>query len=145
MADVTVDIETGIVKMNRFVAVQDCGLIINEKTAESQVFGALIMGVCYSLMEERIMDEYLGRPLNSNMEFYKLAGIGDIGDFVVQMWKDPEQDARGVIGLGEPPVISPAAAIGNAVANAIGVRVARVPFTPEQVLAALETKGGLTS
>src|SRR5262249_9875594 len=70
MADVTVDIETGIVKMNKFVAVQDCGLVINEKTAESQVFGALIMGVCYSLMEERIMDEYLGRPLNSKMEFY---------------------------------------------------------------------------
>lgn len=146
MADVTVDIETGIVKMNKFVAVQDCGLIINEKTAESQVFGALIMGVCYSLMEERIMDEYLGRPLNSNMEFYKLAGIGDIGELVVHMWKDdPEQDGRGVIGLGEPPVISPAAAIGNAVANAIGVRVPRVPFTPDRVLAALEKKGGLTS
>jgi xanthine dehydrogenase YagR molybdenum-binding subunit len=146
MADVTVDIETGIVKMNKFVAVQDCGLVINEKTAESQVFGALIMGVCYSLMEERIMDEYLGRPLNSNMEFYKLAGIGDIGDLVVHMWKDdPEQDARGVIGLGEPPVISPAAAIGNAVANAIGVRVPRPPFSPERVLAALEKKGGLTS
>ena len=146
MADVTVDIETGIVKMNKFVAVQDCGLIINEKTAESQVFGAMIMGVCYCLMEERIMDEYLGRPLNSNMEFYKLAGIGDIGDFVVHMWKDdPEQDGRGVIGLGEPPVISPAAAIGNAVANAIGVRVPRVPFTPERILAALEKKGGLTA
>src|SRR5262249_33401932 len=57
MADVTVDIETGIVKMNKFVAVQDCGLIINEKTAESQVFGAMIMGVCFSLFEERVMDD----------------------------------------------------------------------------------------
>ncbi len=145
MAEVTVDTETGIAKMYKFVAVQDCGLIINEKTAERQVLGSMIMGVCYSLMEERIMDELSGRPLNANMEFYKLAGIGDIGEFVVHMWKDPEQDGRGVIGLGEPPVISPAAAIGNAVANAIGVRVPRAPFTPDRVLAALQNKGGLTS
>jgi xanthine dehydrogenase YagR molybdenum-binding subunit len=128
------------------VAVQDCGLIINEKTSESQVLGSMIMGVCYSLFEERVMDEVTGRPLNANMEFYKLAGIGDIGDLVVHMWNDdPEQDARGVIGLGEPPVIAPAAAIGNAVANAIGVRVPEAPFTPARVLAALEKKGGLSS
>jgi xanthine dehydrogenase YagR molybdenum-binding subunit len=146
MADVTVDIETGIVKMNKFVAVQDCGLIINEKTAESQVFGAMIMGVCFSLFEERVMDDVTGRPLNANMEFYKLAGIGDIGDFVVHMWKDdPEQDARGVIGLGEPPANSPAAAIGNAIANAIGVRVPQAPFTPARILAALDKKGGLSA
>jgi len=146
MADVTVDIETGIVKLNKFVAVQDCGLIINEKTAESQVFGAMIMGVCFSLFEERVMDSISGRPLNANMEFYKLAGIGDIGDLVVHMWKDdPEQDARGVIGLGEPPANSPAAAIGNAVANAIGVRVPQAPFTPKRILSALEKKGAVSS
>jgi xanthine dehydrogenase YagR molybdenum-binding subunit len=145
MADVTVDIEIGLVKINKFVAVQDCGLIINEKTSMSQVYGAMIMGVCYSLFEERIVDKITGRPLNANMEFYKLAGIGDIGDFVVEMWKDEEQEVRGVIGLGEPPVISPAAAIGNAVANAIGVRVPMPPFTPDRVLAALEGKGGLSS
>lgn len=146
MADVTVDIETGIVKMNKFVAVQDCGLIINEKTSESQVLGAMIMGVCFSLFEERVLDDVTGRPLNANMEFYKLAGIGDIGDFVVHMWKDDlEQDSRGVIGLGEPPAVSPAAAIGNAVANAIGVRVPEAPFTPARILAALEKKGGLSS
>ena len=138
MADVTVDIETGLAKINKYVAVQDCGLVINEKTAESQVFGALIMGVCFSLFEERIVDEITGRPLNANMEFYKLAGIGDIGNFVVEMWHDDEQDARGVIGLGEPPVNSPAAAIGNAIANAIGVRVPMAPFTPDRILAALE-------
>jgi len=50
-----------------------------------------------------------------------------------------------VIGLGEPPVNSPAAAIGNAVANAIGVRVHMAPFTPDRILAALEKKGGLPS
>jgi xanthine dehydrogenase YagR molybdenum-binding subunit len=145
MAEVSVDVETGIVKMEKFVAVQDCGLLINEKTAESQVYGAMIMGICYSLFEERVMDDITGRQLNANMEFYKLAGIGDIGELVVHMWQDPEQDSRGVIGLGEPPVVSPAAAIGNAVANAIGTRVSRAPFIPERVLAALEKKGGLTA
>ncbi|MFL6214281.1 MAG: xanthine dehydrogenase family protein molybdopterin-binding subunit [Blastocatellia bacterium] len=142
MADVSVDIETGIVRMNRMVAVQDCGLIIDMKTAESQVYGALIMGVCYALYEEKIMDQKLGRMLNPNMEFYKLAGIGDIGDFKVHMMTGKGYDERGVIGLGEPPVISPGAAISNAVANAIGVRVPTLPLTPDKVLAALEQKGG---
>ncbi|HUZ46329.1 MAG TPA: xanthine dehydrogenase family protein molybdopterin-binding subunit [Terriglobia bacterium] len=142
IADVSVDTETGQVKVNRMVAAQDCGLIIDLKTAESQVYGALIMGICYSLFEEKIMDETLGRMLNPNMEFYKLAGIGDIGELVVHMMTGPGYDERGVIGLGEPPVISPGAAISNAVANAIGVRVPTLPFTPDKVLAALD-KGGL--
>jgi xanthine dehydrogenase YagR molybdenum-binding subunit len=142
MADVSVDVETGIVRMNHMVAVQDCGLVIDLKTAESQVFGALIMGVCYALYEEKIMDQRTGRMLNPNMEFYKLAGIGDIGEFKVHMMTGKGYDERGVIGLGEPPVISPGAAISNAVANAIGVRVPTLPLTPDKVLAALEQKGG---
>ena len=138
IADVSVDTETGQVKMNRIIAAQDCGLIIDMKTAESQVYGALIMGVCYSLYEQKVMDETLGVMLNPNMEFYKLATIGDIGEFVVHMMTGPGYDERGVIGLGEPPVISPGAAISNAVANAIGVRVPTLPLTPDKVLAALE-------
>jgi len=55
----------------------------------------------------------------------------------------PGHDDRGVIGLGEPPVISPAAAVANAVANAIGVRVPSLPLTPDRVLAALSQKGGV--
>jgi xanthine dehydrogenase YagR molybdenum-binding subunit len=142
MADVSVDTETGIVKINKFVAVQDCGLVINPKTAESQVYGAMIMGVCYALFEERVMDDRTGRMLNPNMEFYKLAGIGDIGQFQVHMMTGPGYDERGVIGLGEPPTVSPGAAIANAVANAIGVRVGTIPLTPDKVLAALARKGG---
>jgi xanthine dehydrogenase YagR molybdenum-binding subunit len=142
MAEVSVDIETGIVKMNRFVAAQDCGLIIDLKTAESQVYGAMIMGVCYSLYEEKIMDDQTGRMLNPNMEFYKLAGLADIGDFKVHMMTGKGYDERGVIGLGEPPTNSPGAAISNAVANAIGIRVPNIPLTPDRVLAALEKKGG---
>lgn len=138
IADVSVDTETGIVRINRMIAAQDCGLIIDTKTAESQVFGAFIMGICYSLYEEKIMDQQTGLMLNPNMEFYKLAGISDIGEFIVHMMTGPGYDERGVIGLGEPPVISPGAAISNAVANAIGVRVPTLPLTPDKVLAALE-------
>ncbi len=142
MADVSVDIETGIVRINKIVAVQDCGLVIDLKTAESQVYGALIMGVCWALYEEKIMDAKTGRMLNPNMEFYRLAGIADIGELVVHMMTGKGYDERGVIGLGEPPAVSPGAVISNAVANAIGVRVPYLPLTPDRVLAALEKKGG---
>src|SRR5262245_30529630 len=142
MADVSVDIETGVVKMNNFVAVQDCGLIIDMKTCESQVFGAMIMGVTFALYEEKVMDAQTGRMLNPNMEFYRLAGLADIGNFKVHMMTGKGYDERGVIGVGEPPAVSPGAAISNAVANAIGVRVPSLPLTPDRVLAALEKKGG---
>ncbi len=75
MADVSVDIETGIVRVNKMVAVQDCGLVIDLKTAESQCNGALIMGISYSLYEEKMLDPVTGRMLNSDMEFYRLAGM----------------------------------------------------------------------
>jgi xanthine dehydrogenase YagR molybdenum-binding subunit len=143
MADVSVDVETGVVTMNEMVAVQDCGLIINLKTAESQVYGALIMGITYALFEEAVYDPNIGTMLNADMEFYRLAGIKDVGKLSVHMMTGKGYDERGVIGLGEPPVISPGAAIANAVANAIGVRVPNLPLTPDRVLAALAQKGGV--
>lgn len=141
IADVSVDMETGRVKLNKLVAVQDCGLIINPKLAESQVYGACIMSICSALVEERVMDEVTGRVLNADMEFYKLAGIADIGEILVHLQIEPEHDKRGVIGLGEPPAIGGVAAIANAVANATGVRVPRVPLTPRHVLTALAKSG----
>ncbi|HLX00340.1 MAG TPA: xanthine dehydrogenase family protein molybdopterin-binding subunit [Candidatus Acidoferrales bacterium] len=142
MAEVSVDTETGVVRMEKMVAVQDCGLILDLKTAESQVYGGMIMGITYALFEEKVMDQQTGQHLNADMEFYKLAGIGDIGELVVHMMQGPGYDDRGVIGLGEPPTISPGAAISNAVANAIGVRVPTLPLTADKVLAALG-KGGM--
>jgi len=138
IADVSVDTETGIVKVNRYTAVQDCGLVINPRLAESQCYGAIIMGISTALYEERIMDQQTGRMLNSDMEYYKLAGIGDVGNIVVHLDIRPENDSRGVIGLGEPPAVPICAAMSNAVANAIGVRVSQVPLTPDRVLGALE-------
>jgi xanthine dehydrogenase YagR molybdenum-binding subunit len=143
VADVSVDIETGIVKMNEFVAVQDQGLVLNPKTCESQVLGAVIMGIAAAICEEKIQDPITGRTLNPDMEFYKLAGIGDIGNIKVHLMSGPKYDAKGVIGNGEPPAISPMAAISNAVANAIGVRVPTIPLTADKVLAALAKKGGV--
>jgi len=137
IADVSVDTETGIVKVNRFVAVQDCGLIINPRLAESQVYGAIIMGISTALFEQRVMDEQTGRMLNPDMEFYKLAGLGDIPEILVHLDIREENDKRGVIGLGEPPAVPICAAIGNAVANAIGVRVPNMPMSPDHVLDAL--------
>ncbi|MGD0199991.1 MAG: xanthine dehydrogenase family protein molybdopterin-binding subunit [Bryobacteraceae bacterium] len=138
IAHVGVDVETGIVRMNRMVAVQDCGMVISPKTAESQVYGGCIMSICGALMEERIMDSATGRVLNTDLDTYKLAGIGDVGEIIVYLNREPEHDRRGVVGLGEPPVIGGLAAIANAVANAIGVRVPVLPLTPNKVLAALE-------
>jgi len=140
MADVSVDIETGLVTINEMLAVQDCGLVIDLKTAESQVLGALIMGVTYALFEEAIYDPTTGRMLNPDMEFYRLAGLSDVGNLRAHMMTGGIYDEMGVIGLGEPPVISPGAAISNAVANAIGVRVPSLPLTADKVLAALEKR-----
>jgi xanthine dehydrogenase YagR molybdenum-binding subunit len=143
IADVSVDVETGVVTLNEMVAVQDCGLIINLKLAESQVYGGLIMGITYALFEEAVYDARTGQMLNADMEFYRLAGLKDVGKLKVHMMTGKSYDDRGVIGLGEPPVISPGAAIANAVANACGVRVPNLPLTPERVLTSLSQKGGL--
>lgn len=138
VAEVAVDVETGVVKLVHIVAVQDCGMIINKLACESQVAGGVIMGLNYAMFEERIMDRATGRQVNPDMEFYKLGGIKDMPKITVEMVDMPE---RGVIGIGEPPTISTAAAIGNAVFNAIGVRVPILPLTPQRVLEAL-AKGG---
>jgi xanthine dehydrogenase YagR molybdenum-binding subunit len=139
VAEVLVDTETGVVRCTKVVAVQDCGLIINKLGCESQTAGGVIMGVNYALFEDRIYDRHTGRMVNPDMEFYKLGGIEDMPEIVVHMHDMPE---RGVIGIGEPPTIGTAAAIGNAVCNAIGVRVPMSPFTPDRILAALAQKGG---
>jgi xanthine dehydrogenase YagR molybdenum-binding subunit len=137
--DLNVDVETGVVTLNKIVAVQDSGLIIDKMTWESQVFGGVIGGLNYGLFEERVMDPTTGVMLNPDMELYKLAGASDIPEIVVVPYEPDDQKARGVIGVGEPPTIATAAAIGNAVANAIGVRVPEWPMSPRNVLNALAT------
>src|SRR5688500_20358483 len=96
------------------------------------------MGLNYAMYEENILDKATGRQVNADMEFYKLGGIRDMPKITVHMHDMPD---RGVIGIGEPPTISTAAAVGNAVFNALGVRVPFIPLTPRRVLDAL-AKGG---
>ncbi len=138
-AEVAVDIETGMVRVKKIVAVQDSGLILDKLTWESQVYGGVIMGLNYGLFEERVVDPTTGRMLNPDMEWYKLAGAADIPEIIIHAYEPDEVKARGVIGIGEPPTISTAAAIGNAVTNAIGVRVSEWPMSPRNVLNALAT------
>jgi xanthine dehydrogenase YagR molybdenum-binding subunit len=138
MADVAVDRETGVVRVVRMVAAQDCGLIVDVKTSRSQVEGGMIMGISSALAEEKIIDPITGRMLNVDYESYKLAGYADVGTLEVHLMDGPEHRARGPIGVGEPPVIAPAAAVSNAVANALGVRVPHIPLTPRRVLDALD-------
>ena len=133
-AEVAVDTEIGLVTVTKVVAVHDCGLIIDKLTLESQINGGVIMGMGYALYEERVMDDLSGVVLNPNFETYKLPGIADVPEIDIILINMPE---RGVIGIGEPATVPTAAAIANAVANALGVRVSSLPITPAKVLAAL--------
>jgi xanthine dehydrogenase YagR molybdenum-binding subunit len=135
MAEVEVDVETGVTRVTRLTCVQDCGLIVDRLTAESQVLGGIIMGLGYALFEDRILDRNTAQMVNPNMEFYLLPGMSDVPAIDVHLVDQPE---RGVIGLGEPPTIATAAAVANAVRNATGMAVRSLPLTPQKVLAALE-------
>ena len=98
MADVSVDIETGVVTINQYVSVQDTGLVLDEKTCESQMYGGQIMGITYALFEEGVYDGKTGAMLNPDMEFYRLAGIGDIGDLKVHL--GAVRDLNGIATVG---------------------------------------------
>jgi xanthine dehydrogenase YagR molybdenum-binding subunit len=133
-AEVEVDTETGRIQPIKIVAVNDCGLVVNKLTAESQVNGGVIGGLSYALLEDRVLDPNVGVMLNTGLEPYKLAGSMEIPEIVPILMDMPE---RGVIGIGEPATIPTAGAIATAVYNAIGVPVRELPMTPDKVLAAL--------
>ena len=133
-AEVEVDTETGFVALKKVLVVQDCGLVVNKLTCESQINGGVIMGLGLALYEQRVMDARTGFVLNPTLENYKVPGAADMPDIEILLIDMPE---RGVIGVGEPCTVPTASAIANAVANALGVRVPDLPITPDRVLAAL--------
>jgi xanthine dehydrogenase YagR molybdenum-binding subunit len=139
-ADVSVDTETGIVKVNKVIALQNVGLPVNRNTIENQLTGAVIQGISFVLYEDRILNRQTGAMVNPNMDMYKIAGSMDIPEIVPIIWRE-ERDVA-VNSLGEPPIVATPGAIATAVANAIGVQVRSAPITPDKVLAALAEKGG---
>jgi xanthine dehydrogenase YagR molybdenum-binding subunit len=136
-AEAKVDIKTGIVRVTRVLAIQDCGLVLNQLTAESQVYGGVVGSLNFALFEDRILDRRTGQMVNPNMEWYLLAGMSDIPPIDVRLKNMPE---RGVVGLGEPPTVPTAAAVALAVRNAIGATVRSLPLTPAKILQSLQQK-----
>ncbi len=138
IAEVAVDIETGEVRVERVTAVADAGKLINPMLAESQVRGGVIQGVSFALFERRTMDRQEGRMVNADMEAYKILGSMDCPEIdVVTLDVYNGKSNTSVMGLGEPPIVATAAAVANAVADAIGVRITSLPITPRKVLEAL--------
>jgi xanthine dehydrogenase YagR molybdenum-binding subunit len=147
-AQVVVDTETGIVRVERVVAVQDCGRPLNPRLIESQVQGGVLMGVSYALFENRIIDQNTGRMVNPNLEEYKVVGIREAPQIDVTVLENYQgNSATDAYGIAEPANIATAPAIANAVYNAIGIRLRSLPMTPSAVLAALGKvpQGNMTS
>jgi xanthine dehydrogenase YagR molybdenum-binding subunit len=137
-AEVAVDTETGIVRVERVVAAQDCGRPMNPLLIESQVQGGVIMGLSYALYEERILDSASGRMVNANLEEYKLAGPRETPAIEVVLLENYRANsATDAYGIAEPSNIATAPAIANAIYNAIGVRLRALPMTPAAILQAL--------
>ncbi len=137
-AEVSVDTETGIVRVERVVAVHDCGRPMNPRQTESQIHGGILMGLSYALYEERILDPHSGRMVNADLEQYKFAGPVETPEIdVVTLENYQGQSATDAYGIAEPANISTAPAIANAIYNAIGVRLRGLPMTPAAILTAL--------
>jgi xanthine dehydrogenase YagR molybdenum-binding subunit len=137
-AQVAVDAETGIVRVERVVAAQDCGRPMNPRQIESQVQGGILMGLSYALYENRIIDRHTGHMLNADLEHYKIARSRETPAIEVILLENYQgTSATDAYGIAEPSNIATAPAIANAVYNAIGVRVRQLPMTPAVILAAL--------
>ncbi len=137
-AAVAVDTETGAIRVERVVAVHDCGRPMNPRLIESQVQGGVLMGIGYALLEQRVMDQHTGHMVNANLEQYKLPGVRETPPIEVVLLENYQgQSATDAYGIAEPSNIATAPAIANAVFNAIGVRLRALPMTPSVVLAAL--------
>jgi xanthine dehydrogenase YagR molybdenum-binding subunit len=135
-AEVRVDPELGLVRLNRFVGVYDAGRIINPKTAHSQAIGGIIWGVGQALIEQSETDPTLGRFLNRNYSGYLVPTNADIPGLDILFVGDFDEEASplGAKGLGELTAVSVAPAIANAVYHATRKRVRELPITVEKLI-----------
>jgi CO/xanthine dehydrogenase Mo-binding subunit len=138
-AHVRVDRETGVARVLGYVAVHDFGRVLNPPGAEGQVEGGVVHGLGIALSEGTVHED--GRQVNAHLLDYKLQTAADAPPIVVGFVdSDPgEGTPFGSKGVGEPPVIPPAAAVANALARAAGGRVRQLPMTPERVWEALNS------
>jgi xanthine dehydrogenase YagR molybdenum-binding subunit len=141
-AEVEVDVETGRIRVLKYVAAQDSGQVVSRLTAESQVVGGVTQGLGAALFEERVLDDATGTVVNPNLRDYKVPTSLDIPEITPLFAEvvDPHINNLGVKGLGEPARVPASPAIANAVFNAIGVHVREIPMTPKRVLEALKRK-----
>jgi xanthine dehydrogenase YagR molybdenum-binding subunit len=139
VAEVSVDVETGEVCVERIAAVHDVGRVINPLGASSQIEGGIIQGIGHTLSEERLHDPATGRLLTTTLDAYKLPTIADVPEIVSELIDVPDAHLTnlGSKGLGEPPIIPTAAAIANAIRDATGADVRQLPITREEMLRAL--------
>jgi xanthine dehydrogenase YagR molybdenum-binding subunit len=135
-AEVRIDPDLGLVRLNRFVGAYDAGRIINPKTARSQAIGGIIWGVGQALLEQSETDPASGQFINRNYSGYLVPTNADIPEldvlFVASF--DEEASPLGAKGLGELTAVSVAPAIANAVYHATGKRVRDLPITIEKLL-----------
>ena len=139
MAEVAVDVETGVVRVKRVVAVHDAGRLVDTLTARSQVNGGVLQGISFALHEERRLDRAQGDMVNPTFDTYRILGLADTPQIDVLLTSVVSGfNNAGIMGLGEPATVPTAAAVAGAVYDAIGVQVTELPMTPARVLAALE-------
>ena len=137
-AEVSVNTNTGFIKVDRIVAAHSCGRPLNVAHVESQINGGVIQGISYALYENRVMDKGTGHFMNANVDQYKVPysmEIPDIDIIIVEEYN--AASSTDAYGIGEPANIATAVAVANAVYNAIGVRLYEIPITPASILKAL--------
>jgi xanthine dehydrogenase YagR molybdenum-binding subunit len=145
-AEVGVDTVTGEVRVRRLLGVYAAGRILNARTARSQFVGGMTMGLGMALTEGSTMDAAFGDFAESDLASYHVPAHADVPD-VEAHWideDDPHLNPMGSKGIGEIGIVGTAAAIGNAVHHATGVRLRELPLTPDRVLSALADRGGRT-
>lgn len=131
--EVEVDPETGQVAIVKYVAVHDVGKAINPMLLEGQIYGGVMMGLGYALTEELKFDK--GELRNPNFLDYKILTAKDVPPIEVVLIEPYEPKGPfGAKGIGEPGCVPTAAAIANAIYDAVGVRMRQLPMTPEKVL-----------
>jgi CO/xanthine dehydrogenase Mo-binding subunit len=140
VAEVEVDAETGEVRVKKLTTAHNTGRILNPLTHQGQIDGAVIMGMGYGVIENLAYDES-GKVLATNLGEYKIPNIQDIPELstaIVQ--SDFGSGPYNSMSIGETALIPTAAAIANAVEDAVGVRIKSLPITAEKVLNALKAK-----